>query len=260
MIGVDGETSRGSWEFLRIEEPNCFEVLDSFVDDEGAPIDRLPSMRMTFNFAADGDDTILTNVTWFTSLEALEQVVAMGAVEGATLAMNQLDAVLLGLRAYAQGKGTRTELLDDTHVRITRLINGPATLVWRAHTEADLMRRWMLGPDGWRMTVCEIDPTAGGQYRLWWVNDAEEGPGFGFDGHAILVDPPRRMVSTEHMTGTDFPSTTNDLSVVEEDGATLITLIITYPDIQTRDMVLDTGMTDGMEASYRRMEGVLANP
>ncbi len=101
---------------------------------------------------------------------------------------------------------------------------------------------------------------AGGQYRLWWVNDAEEGPGFGFDGHAILVDPPRRMASTEHMTGTDFPSTTNDLSLVEEDGATLITLIIIYPDIQTREMVLATGMTDGMEAGYRRMEGVLARP
>lgn len=60
------------------------------------------------------------------------------------------------------------------------------------------------------------------------------------------------------MTGTDFPSTLNDLSLDEEDGATLITLLIEYPDSQTRDMVLATGMTDGMEASYARLEGVLA--
>ena len=51
----------------------------------------------------------------------------MGAVEGSTLAMGQLDRVLAGLRAYAQGKGTQTEILDDTHVRITRLIEGRAS-------------------------------------------------------------------------------------------------------------------------------------
>ncbi len=56
------------------------------------------------------------------------------------------------------------------------------------------------------------------------------GEGFGFDGTTLLVDEPRRIVQTEHMTGTDFPSTTNDLSFYEEDGATLVTLLIAYPD------------------------------
>ena len=48
----------------------------------------------------------------------------MGAVEGSRMAMNQLDAVLQDLRDYAEGKGTRTEILSDQHVRITRLIDG----------------------------------------------------------------------------------------------------------------------------------------
>ena len=68
------------------------------------------------------------------------------------------------------------------------------------------------------------------------------------------MDAPSRSVTTEHMTGTDFPTTLNDLQLYEEDGATLITLVIEYPDAQTRDMVLATGMTDGMEASYARLE------
>ena len=88
----------------------------------------------------------------------LEQVVVMGAVEGSTMAMNQLDLVLEGLREYAQGKGTRVELIDDTHVRITRLVEGPRELVWRAHLESALLEKWMLGPDGWRMTECEPGP------------------------------------------------------------------------------------------------------
>jgi hypothetical protein len=55
------------------------------------------------------------------------------------------------------------------------------------------------------------------------------------------------------MTG--MPTETlNDLNLYEEDGATLITLLIEYPDKETRDMILATGMTDGMEASYARLE------
>ncbi len=218
----------------------------------------MPSMRMTFAFDATGEGTRMTNITFFDSLEALEQLVAMGAVEGSTLAMNQLDAVLQGLRAFAQGQGTRLEILSDQHVRITRLIDGPRELVWRAHLDPELMRRWMLGPDGWRMSVSEIDRREGGRYRIAWEPEpGTEGEAFGFDGEILLLDEPRRMVQTEHMTGTDLPSTTNDLSLYEEDGATLVTVLIEYPDAATRDAVLATGMVDGMEESFRRMERVV---
>lgn len=108
------------------------------------------------------------------------------------------------------------------------------------------------------MSVCEIDPAVGGRYRYEWEPlEGTPGEKFGFDGETLLSEAPRRAVTTEHMTGTDFPSTLNDLTLDEEDGATLITLVIEYPDKETRDMVLATGMTDGMEASYGRLEGVL---
>jgi uncharacterized protein YndB with AHSA1/START domain len=254
-----GEKSYGRWEFLSISQPAAFEVLDVFADEKGAPDTDLPDARMTFAFDATADGSRLQSVTYFSSADALEQVVAMGMVEGLTMAVNQLDRVLEGLRAYAAGKGTQTEILDDTHVRITRLIDGPIDLVWRAHQEPDLIRQWLLGPDGWRMSICEVDSRVGGTYRYEWEPlEGTEGERFGFDGETLLIEPPYRAVTTEHMTGTDFPSTLNDLSLYEEDGATLITLVIEYPDAQTRDIVLATGMTDGMEASYARLEGVLA--
>ena len=40
-------------------------------------------------------------------------------------------------------------------------------------------------------------------------------------------------------------------------GGTLLSLVITYPSTEIRDMVLATGMTDGMEASYTRLEDLL---
>ncbi|MFE5408107.1 SRPBCC domain-containing protein [Microbacterium sp. NPDC056569] len=259
MTSPQGEKSYGSWEFLDIDAPRSFTVLDNFANEDGAPLEGMPVMRVVFTFEPTETGSRMVNVSHFASADALQQVVDFGAVEGSTMAINQLDRVLEGLRAYSAGKGTQTEILDDTHVRITRLIEGPIDLVWRAHQEPELLEKWMLGPDGWRMSVCEVDPSVGGKYRYEWepVGDTE-GETFGFDGETVLSEAPRRAVTTEHMTGTDYPSTLNDLSLYEEDGATLITLLIEYPDKETRDIVLATGMTDGMEASYGRLEGVLA--
>jgi len=258
MTSPQGEKSRGGWEILSIDEPHGFEVLDAFVDENGNPAEGMPAMRMTFSFEDTATGSRMTNVTHFTSAEALEQVIAMGAEEGSRMAMDQLDRVLVDLREFAQGKGTRVEVLSDTHVRITRLIDGPRDIVWRAHTEPDLMRQWMLGPDGWKMTDCEMSTEVGSTYRVAWApEEGVEGEPFGFDGELLVFQPQTRIVQTEHMIGTDYPSTTNDMSFYEEDGATLLTLLIEYPDAETRDMVLATGMADGMESSYARLERVL---
>ncbi|MEZ3161963.1 SRPBCC family protein [Microbacterium sp. BWT-B31] len=259
MTSPKGEQYHGAWEFLSIDGPGSLEVLDTFVDADGNTVPDMPAQRMTFTFEASATGTTMRNVSYFTTAEALEQVVAMGAVEGSTLAINQLDAVLQGLREHAQGKGTRTEILDDQHVRITRLIDGPLDLVWRAHQEPELLQQWLLGPDGWAMTKCEVDSRVGGRYLYWWEPTGDtEGRGFGFDGETLVFEAPRRAVTTEHMIGTDYPSTLNDLSLYEEDGVTLVTLIVEYANAEMRDAVLATGMTDGMETSYARLEGILA--
>ncbi|QEA28187.1 ATPase [Microbacterium sp. CBA3102] len=254
MNGPRGEKSSGSWEFVSIDEPHGFEVIDSFVDEDGTPLDGFPAQRMSFAFESTAEGTRMVTTSHFDSVDALEQVVEMGQVEGIKMAMAQLDAVLQDLRAYAQGKGTRVELLDDTHVRITRLVEGPRELVWRAHFEPELIRQWMLGPDGWEMTECVAATEVGQSYRNSWapVGDTEGQP-FGFEGEALLIDAPRRAVSTERMQG--MPTETlNDLNLYEEDGATLVTLLIEYPDKETRDMILATGMADGMEQSFARLE------
>ena len=61
----------------------------------------------------------------------------------------------------------------------------------------------------------------------------------------------------ERMQGTDGPDILNDVSFYEEDGATLITVLMEFPDKETRDMILATGMADGMEASYQRLESAV---
>ncbi|MGP3533488.1 SRPBCC family protein [Microbacterium sp. RD1] len=258
MTGPRGETSRGRWEFLQIDDPAGYEVLDSFADESGEASADMPASRMTFAFTATDAGSQLTSITYFPSVEALEQLVGMGMVEGATMAMNQLDTVLQDLRDYAQGKGTELELLDDTHVRITRLVNGPRELVWRAHHDPELIRQWMLGPEGWTMPVVEVDPAVGGSYRYEWEPEpGQPGERFGFEGETLLSEAPRRAVTTERMIGMPGEGTVNDLSLYEEDGVTLLTVLIEYPDKETRDMILATGMVDGMETSYARLESLV---
>ena len=135
-------------------------------------------------------------------------------------------------------------------MRITRLIDGPRDLVWRAHHDPDLLKTWLLGPDGWQLIECQVGDT----YRYVWQQGDDEASRFGFEGETVLSEPTWRAVTTEAMIGTDGPSTLNDLQLYEEDGATLLTLLIEYPDAETRDTILATGMTDGMEASYARLE------
>ncbi len=113
----------------------------------------------------------------------------------------------------------------------------------------------MLGPDGWTMPVCEAATSVGDTYRNEWVDENGEN-GFGFTGELLESAPPRRTVTTEQMIGMDT-TLTNELTLTPTEGGTLLSQVITYPDVATRDMILETGMAEGMEASYARMESEL---
>jgi uncharacterized protein YndB with AHSA1/START domain len=253
MTGPDGENYHAAWTFTSVEPPRSIEVIDTFTDADGAVDASMPTNRTALSFEETTGGSRLKVVSRFDSAEDLEKLVAMGMVEGFREALSQLDVVLADLRDYALGKGTQVEVLDDQHVRITRAFEAPLHLIWRAHTEPDLMKRWLLGPDGWKLSICEVDNRPGGSYRYFW-EPVDGGEGFGFDGETLVFEPERRIVSTERMTGADFPATTNDLSFAEDEGVTLLTLYITYADAAQRDAILATGMTDGMEASYARLE------
>jgi uncharacterized protein YndB with AHSA1/START domain len=255
MTGPDNQKFHAVWDFSAVEPAASIDLLDRFTDADGAPDASMPVTPTTLTFESTPGGSRFTVLTRSKSVEDLETLVAMGMVEGYTQAISQLDTVLADLREYALGKGTETTIVDDVHVKITRAFEAPRHLLWRAHTEPELMKRWLLGPDGWVMTVCENDLVVGGSYRNAWApEDSARGEPFGFEGENLVIDRERRMVSTERMTGLDAPGTVNDLTFDEAAGVTLMTLYITYTDAAQRDMILATGMTDGMEASYQRLE------
>jgi uncharacterized protein YndB with AHSA1/START domain len=144
----------------------------------------------------------------------------------------------------------------DTHIVVTRHFAASPELVYRAHTEPEIIQKWMLGPEGWSMPVCTNDARPGGKFRYEWING--KGHGFHVTGEFLELQPYSRIVHVERMF---LPNQTPDNHVettFEPDGSgTRMTLRMTLPDPETRAAMLATGMERGMEASYVRLEGLI---
>ncbi len=160
-------------------------------------------------------------------------------------------------------KPAEASLPSDTEVLVKRSFDAPVKLVWRAYMEPDLMRRWCSGLPGWSMPVCEMDMRGGGQYRWRWRSD-ENGQEFGFTGEVLEVVPHARIVHTQIYDPGDLGySMGGEPSIVtvtfhEAGEITNIETSIKYSSKADRDEAFSTGMTDGMEMSYKLLDDVLA--
>lgn len=150
-------------------------------------------------------------------------------------------------------------LPSDREIRIVRSFDAPRDLVWDCHTKPALVRRWLLGPPGWEMPVCEIDLRVGGKYRYEW-EDKGRGVKMGMGGTFTAVKKPEHIGSKEKFDD-DWTGGETDVSQVfsEKNGKTTLTLTVLYASKQARDGADATGMTDGMEAGYQRLDEILAS-
>ena len=146
---------------------------------------------------------------------------------------------------------------SDQEVRLTRLFDAPRPLVFDAFTKPELLKRWLFGPDGWSLAVCEIDFRVGGQYRYVWkhlVNGNEMGMG----GVIREIVVPERVVTTERFDDAWYPGegALGTVLLSEQGKKTLLTQTIRYETKEARDIALNTGMKDGMAAGYDRLDAV----
>lgn len=148
------------------------------------------------------------------------------------------------------------ETEGTTHVFVTRRFAASPEAVYRAHTDPELIKQWLLGPEGWSMPVCISEARPGGQIRYEWTNG--KGRSFYLTGEYIELHPYSRIVHVERMHTPDpTPDNRVETRFEEEGVGTLMTLRMTLPDESTRAAMLATGMETGMEASYSRLEAML---
>lgn len=145
---------------------------------------------------------------------------------------------------------------SDREILMTRALDAPRELVWDAFTKPELVKRWLLGPPGWTMPVCEIDLRVGGPYRFVWRK--EDGVEMGMGGVHREIEKPERLVRTE-LFDQDWTGGETVATVVfnERNGSTIVDITVLYSSQEARDGALASGMKEGMAAGYDRLEELL---
>lgn len=144
----------------------------------------------------------------------------------------------------------------EREIMMTRTFDAPRALVFEAYTKPEFVRRWLLGPDGWSMPVCEIDLRVGGRYRYLWRH--ADGREMGMGGVYREVAAPERIVSTEVFDQSWYEGEGLGTTVFKEhQGKTMLTTTLLYGSRATRDGVLKSPMEGGVRASFDRLANIV---
>jgi uncharacterized protein YndB with AHSA1/START domain len=110
------------------------------------------------------------------------------------------------------------------------------------------------------MPVREMDVRVGGKYRWQWKN-LEDGKQFGFFGTFTEVTAPSKLAHEQYYDPGDIGGTMPvsdpcivSLDLSEQNGVTTLVCTMKFASKEARDGAVATGMTDGMEFSYTRLD------
>ena len=132
-------------------------------------------------------------------------------------------------------------------------------LVWEAMSKPEFIKRWLVGPPGWTMEVCDDDLRVGGEFHWSWPGP--ENVEMSMRGVYREVVPPEKIVRTGTLEfGCNAQPGKQLASVVLADrgATTMLTLTVSYPSKEARDGELASGMEHGVSAGYDRLEEILA--
>lgn len=149
-------------------------------------------------------------------------------------------------------------LPSDREIVITRMFDAPRDKVFEAMTKPELLKRWLLGPPGWEMTVCESDLEVGGTFRhVWRKNDGTEMSMGGVYREIVVSERISRTESFTFGCESQMGEQTATLVLANRGNQTALTLTVLYPSKEARDGTIASGMEHGISASYGRLDGVL---
>lgn len=148
-------------------------------------------------------------------------------------------------------------LQGDREIVVERSFDAPRQLVFDCHTKPDLVKRWLWGPDEWRMAECEIDFRVGGRFRYVWRSATRGDMGMG--GVYREIEAPARILFTE-LFDDDWTEgeALNEQNFIAQGDRTLVRTVVAYSSESARAGALKTGMLDGWEQGYVHLEELIA--
>ena len=140
---------------------------------------------------------------------------------------------------------------------LTRIFDAPRPLVFEAFTKPALVRRWLGGLPGWRMSVCEIDLRVGGAWKF--VSTRPDGREIGQFGVYREIETNARLVQTENWTDWNPGELMVSTIFAPIGEATRLEVTMRFPSRDVRDLLIKSGMNDEAAGQYRRLDAVLGD-
>jgi uncharacterized protein YndB with AHSA1/START domain len=160
-------------------------------------------------------------------------------------------------RNEAAGKaGTTVERTSDRELVVTRIVDGPARIVFDAWTRPELFQRWWAPRSfGVSLISFEADIRTGGTYRLVMGHPSSDRP-MAFVGRYIEVTPCSRLVWTNEEGGDEGAVTT--VTFEEIDGRTQVVVRELYPSKDALDAAMASGSTRGWGEQFEQLNHLVA--
>jgi uncharacterized protein YndB with AHSA1/START domain len=157
--------------------------------------------------------------------------------------------------AISGKSSTTVERTSGRELVVTRIVNGPASIVFKAWTTPELFQRWWL-PESFGISLIsyEADIRTGGTYRLVMAHPSSGQP-MAFFGRYIEVTPPSRIVWTNDEAGDNGAVTT--VTFEDKDDATLLTVHELYPSKEALDEAIASGSTGGWDEQFKQLDEIL---
>ena len=146
-------------------------------------------------------------------------------------------------------------LPGEQTISFTREFEAPAALVFRAHTEPELVSKWT-GPVGTEVWMREWDARTGGAWSYVVVGEGGE---WGFHGSFHEVTAPSRIVQTFEFDGHPEHPNLEILNFVNlEGGRCRLEGLSLFSTLKDRDdMIAD--MDGGMDVNFDRLDALIAS-
>ena len=139
-------------------------------------------------------------------------------------------------------------------IDITREFDAPRELVFRAHTDPELLTQWLGG--NFEMVVDRFELRDGGTWR--YIHRDGEGNEYAFHGVFHGMPTSDRMVQTFEFEGAPGHVALDTLTLEERDGRTIVRIHSVHQSVEGRDAMVAGGMETGLDAGYRRLDELIA--
>jgi uncharacterized protein YndB with AHSA1/START domain len=140
-------------------------------------------------------------------------------------------------------------------IDMTREFDAPRDLVYRAHTDPELLVQW-IGPRRLTTEVDRFDVREGGTWRF--VQRDTDGTEYGFHGVFHGTPGPEGIVQTFEFEGAPGHVSLDALTLEEHDGRTTVRVHSVYQTVEGRDAMVAGGMESGVQEGYQRLDELIA--